>query len=163
MISEIYNYIKDDYSVRGRICRSSINKHAYFSGIICITYLSLFTSRRSIGHQGTPFHQTWFWTFPVASIYILRLSSLLNLLLSGIYLGLPLFRVSVCLLARLSSEARARMASGQGNHWLTGSPTSICPPEICVNLVLNIFMMLAFTQSLDNLFYSFIVLYENEY
>ena len=37
------------------------------------------------------------------------------------------------------------------------------PPEICVNLVLNIFTLLAVTQSVDNLFNSFIFLCENEY
>ena len=36
-------------------------------------------------------------------------------------------------------------------------------PEICVNLVLNIFMLLAVTQSVDNVFHSFMVLCENEY
>ena len=36
------------------------------------------------------------------------------------------------------------------------------PHEICVYLILNIFTLLAVTQSVDNLFHSFIVLCENE-
>ena len=68
-------------------------------------------------------------------------------------------------LIRLPSKAKAQMASGQGIHWLIESPTFcvIHPPEICVNLVFNIFMLLAITQSVDNLFHSLMVLCENEY
>ena len=60
------------------------------------------------------------------------------------------------------------MASGQGSHWHIESPFFshlfvTRPPEICVNLVLNIFMLLAVTQSVDNVFHSFMVLCENEY
>ena len=60
------------------------------------------------------------------------------------------------------------MANGQGSHWLIESPIMfhLCVthlPEIFVNFVLDIFMLLAFIQSADNLFHSFIVLCENEY
>ena len=37
------------------------------------------------------------------------------------------------------------------------------PLEICVNLVLSTFTLLAVTQSLDNLFHSLLVLCENKY
>ena len=60
------------------------------------------------------------------------------------------------------------MASGQGSHWLIESPNNFHlrvtrPPEICVKLVLNMFTLLAVTQSIDNMFNSFIVLFENKY
>ena len=59
------------------------------------------------------------------------------------------------------------MASRQGSHWLTESPTVVplCvtrPSEIFVKFFSNLFMLLAFTQSVDNVFSSFIVLSENE-
>ena len=42
----------------------------------------------------------------------------------------------------LPSKPKAHVASGQGSHWLIESPKQfyfcvICPPEICVNLVLK--------------------------
>ena len=37
-----------------------------------------------------------------------------------------------------------------------------CPPEICINLFFNIFMLLAVTQSVNNLFHLFIVLNHNK-
>ena len=52
-------------------------------------------------------------------------------------------------------KAKAQMASGQGSH---KSPTvfQLCvtgPPEIFVSFVFtDLFMLLAFTQSVDNLF-----------
>ena len=66
--------------------------------------------------------------------------------------------------------AKAQMPSGKGSSWFIESPNIFHlrvtrPPEICVNLVfnLNIFMLLAVTQSIDNLVHSYIVLCENEY
>ena len=58
------------------------------------------------------------------------------------------------------------MTSGEGNHWLIESPT-FC--NLCVilrymsALFLNISMLLAFIQSVDNSLHLFIVLSENEY
>ena len=71
-------------------------------------------------------------------------------------------------LTRLPSKAKAQMTSGQGSHWLIEIPTSFHlhvsrPPDIFVNPVLNIFTLLAFTKTVDNLIHSFIVLCENEY
>ena len=60
------------------------------------------------------------------------------------------------------------MASGQGSHWLIKSPTifsSMCSPPlsyIC-QFILNIFTLLALTQSFGSLFHSFITLCEKEY
>ena len=56
------------------------------------------------------------------------------------------------------------MASGQGSHWLIEIPTFVrlCvtrPPEVCVNLVFK-HIHVAFTQYVDNLFHSFIVIFE---
>ena len=48
---------------------------------------------------------------------------------------------------RLPSKAKAQMASGQGSQCVTR------PAKICVNFVLNIFMLLAVTQSVDALFH----------
>ena len=60
-----------------------------------------------------------------------------------------------------------QMASGQGSHWLIKSPTifsSMCsPPKYLSILFLNIFTLLALTQSFGSLFYSFITLCEKEY
>ena len=60
------------------------------------------------------------------------------------------------------------MASGQESYWLIEISIFFhlrvtWSPEICVNLVLSIVTLLAVTQSVDNLFHSFIVLCENEY
>ena len=68
----------------------------------------------------------------------------------------------------LLSNAKNHMSSGQGRHWLVESPTWFlicvtCPPDIYVNLVLNIFTLQAVTQYVKNVFHSFIVLCENEY
>ena len=52
-------------------------------------------------------------------------------------------------LTRLPSKAKAQMTSGQGSHWLIESSTMFH--------LYFIYMLLAFTQSVDNLFHSFIV------
>ena len=49
----------------------------------------------------------------------------------------------------------AQIASGQGRHWL------IALLRYVSTLFLNVFTLQAFTQSVDNLFHSFIVLCEN--
>ena len=59
------------------------------------------------------------------------------------------------------------MASGQGSSCLIESTVIvhlcvILPSEI-FGVFKNIFTLLAFTQYVDNVFYSFIVLCENEY
>ena len=63
-----------------------------------------------------------------------------------------------CLLSRLCNHPRqlTHVASGQGSHWVFESPTifHFCvtrPSEIFVNFVLNIFTLLAVTQSVDNI------------
>ena len=67
------------------------------------------------------------------------------------------------------SNNKFQMASGQGSHWLIESPimlSSMYSPllsDICLFYFLNIFTLLALTQSFDNLLFSFITLCENEY
>ena len=70
------------------------------------------------------------------------------------------------------SNNKFQMASGQGSHWLIESPTifsSMCtfcvarPYQIYVNYILNIFTLLALTQSFGSLFHSFITLCWKEY
>ena len=62
-----------------------------------------------------------------------------------------------------------QMASGQGSHWLIENPTifsSMCSSplsDICQFYFLNIFTLLALTQSFGSLFHSFITLCEKEY
>ena len=62
------------------------------------------------------------------------------------------------------SKAKVQMASGQGSHWLIESPTiihiSVTFLRCLSTLFFNIFMLLAVTQSVDQLFHSFIVLCE---
>ena len=63
---------------------------------------------------------------------------------------------------------KLQMANGQGSHWRTENPAIfsiciVCSYEISVSSVLNIFTLLAFTQSVDNSFHSFIILCEKEY
>ena len=60
------------------------------------------------------------------------------------------------------------MASGQGSHWFIESSTIVhlcitCPSEIFVNFVLKHIHSKIFTQSVDKLFHSFIVLCEKAY
>ena len=58
------------------------------------------------------------------------------------------------------------MTNREGSHWLIQIPTIVhlCvtrPSEIFVKIVLSIFTVLVFTQSVVNLFHSFIVLCVN--
>ena len=62
-----------------------------------------------------------------------------------------------------------QMTSGQGSHWLIESPTilsSMCSPPlsyICQFYFLNIFTLLALTESFGSSFHSFITHCEKEY
>ena len=79
-----------------------------------------------------------------------------------IFAILPLFHIqqeglvppNYLILIRLPKQN----ASGQGSHTCVTRRS-----EMFVNFILNTFTLLAFTQSVDNLFHSFIVLCENEY
>ena len=51
-----------------------------------------------------------------------------------------------------------QMASGQGSHWLIENPTIFALTHFASILFLNIFTLLALTQSFGSLFHSFITL-----
>ena len=68
---------------------------------------------------------------------------------------------------KIATKSKTLMAGGKGSHWHSKSPTII---NLCVTSHYEIFVnfifkhsLLAFTQSVDNLFHSFIVHCEDEY